>query len=208
MEYTEMKKAIIRSQHCQRNWDLNKDVPEEDVDMMKFSVANCPSKQNIAFYNAHFVTDRDLIEFIHNNTEFTNEEGKSFTNSQTLANVLVVFEPSAHVEYEVKKRNEQVRDDEQRERNLRILHDDQQQAIGIAAGYLNVVASLMGYSTGCCKCMDSEAIRQKMGLKKAPVLLMGVGHKDETRNRREHHLDSEYVFATHKKQAIAVTDHK
>ena len=28
-----IKKAIIRSQHCQRNWDLSKEIPEVDLNL-------------------------------------------------------------------------------------------------------------------------------------------------------------------------------
>jgi hypothetical protein len=28
--HQEITKAIIKSQHCQRNWDLSREIPEED----------------------------------------------------------------------------------------------------------------------------------------------------------------------------------
>ena len=28
-----LKKSIYKSQKCQRNWDLSKDIPKEDVDV-------------------------------------------------------------------------------------------------------------------------------------------------------------------------------
>ena len=58
----DIKKAVIRSQHCQRNFDLDKTMPQEDVDLLVYSAANCPSKQNIAFYNLHVITDQKIIE--------------------------------------------------------------------------------------------------------------------------------------------------
>ena len=47
--HTDIKKSIIRSQHCQRNWDLAKEVYEADLELMLHSVTQCPSKQNAAF---------------------------------------------------------------------------------------------------------------------------------------------------------------
>jgi hypothetical protein len=41
-------------------------------------------------------------------------------------------------------------------------------------------------------------------LKSNPRLIMGIGFKDETRNRRIHHLDNSYVFPTKIKQKIEV----
>ena len=40
-----------------------------------------------------------------------------------------------------------------REENERIVLQDKFTAIGIAAGYVNLTASLLGYETGCCSCM-------------------------------------------------------
>ena len=48
--HTEIEKAVIKSQHTQRNWDLTKEIPKDDVKTLLHSVTNCPSKQNIAFY--------------------------------------------------------------------------------------------------------------------------------------------------------------
>ena len=93
--YEEVKKAVLKSQHCQRNWDLSREIDQADLDLIKHSLTNCPSKQNIAYYKVHMITDRNLIEEIHSYTDgFTiNIEGsKSVTNSQCLANLLVVFE--------------------------------------------------------------------------------------------------------------------
>ena len=70
--------------------------------------------------------------------------------------------------------------------------EDRAMAIGISAGYVNVIATQLGYSTGCCKCMNSESITDILG--DAPILLMGVGVADKTRDRREHHKDSDFVF--------------
>ena len=41
--------------------------------------------------------------------------------------------------------------------------EDRAMAIGISAGYVNVIATQLGYSTGCCKCMDSGAIETILG---------------------------------------------
>jgi hypothetical protein len=56
-----------------------------------------------------------------------------------------------------------------------------------------VIASMLGYGTGCCACYNDEEVRQKIGFEKRPLLMMGIGYKDETRNRREHHLTGEMM---------------
>lgn len=209
--HTDIKHAIIKSQHCQRNWDLSKTIPQEDMDLLIHAVTNCPSKQNVAFYKVHFITNRDTIEKIHARTDgFTTnfETGESQTNSQTLANLLVAFEL---VSYKKQPTHDNFRNDEIEHIKLDnaspmdkwILDRDQQVAIGIAAGYVNVVSSILGYSTGCCSCFDAEGVADIIGAENEISLLMGVGFKDTNRPRREHHLTN-FVFPTKKKQDIEV----
>lgn len=200
--HKEIKKAIHRSQHCQRNWDLTKQIPEDDLNTLIEAVTQCPSKQNKAFYKVHFITRRDIIENVHRNTkgfgDYKSNNGDkilSQTNSQVLANLLIVFESyipePAAVPHEVQYDNNEV--------TLR----DQQMAVGIAAGYANVIATMLGYSTGCCACYDPMAMASVLNLDEPPLLLMGIGFKDENRNRREHHKNN-FMFPTIKKHEIPV----
>lgn len=60
-----LEKAITKSQRCQRNWDLSKKIPIEDIKTLKTSVTQCGSKQNRVFYKCKFITNRDIIERIY-----------------------------------------------------------------------------------------------------------------------------------------------
>ena len=104
-----LKKAIHKSQHVQRNWDLSKSIPEEDLEMIKEAITGAPSKQNVTFFKPYFITDRDKIEAVHRETPgFYIEDGKQgakapngnrlTTNTQTLANLLIVFAKDFDVE--------------------------------------------------------------------------------------------------------------
>ena len=86
-----IKKSIFKSQRCQRNWDLNAIIPKEDLDLIVTSATECPTKQNIEFYNLHVIQDRDIIEDIHDKTYFENDNQEGRTNPQVLANALLVF---------------------------------------------------------------------------------------------------------------------
>jgi len=77
-------------------------------------------------------------------------------------------------------------------------------AIGIAAGYANLVSSMLHYGTGCCACFDASEVATIVGAKNPIKLLMGIGFKDESRPRREHHSKPEFVFPTKSKQEIQV----
>lgn len=213
MNHTEIKKAVIRSQHCQRNWDLRKDIPSEDLDLIVHAATQCPSKQNIAFYKVHFITNRDIIEEIHSKTAgFKNyDTGEMETNSQTLANLLIAFEVedfiARHSDDTVFRNDEmwsldttgQMSDVEKNN-----LKRDTHMAVGIAAGYVNLTSSMLGYGTGCCACFNPREIADIVGASNPIELLMGVGFKDETRSRREHHSKPEFVFPTKTKQEISV----
>jgi nitroreductase len=214
LTHNNIKKAIIKSQHCQRNWDLSKDISQEDLDLLIHAVTNCPSKQNIAHYKVHFITNREIIEDIHNNTagfanynQFPNIVQE--TNSQVLANVLIAFEA---YDFKLTLPDTVFRNDETQawlDNNTLTPHQemamtrDRHMAVGIAAGYVNVIASMIGYSTGCCACFDGTKIKEIVNADNEILLLMGVGHPDRSRNRREHHV-TDFVFPTKKKQPIIV----
>lgn len=196
--HTDIKKAVVRSQHCQRNWDLSREIPRDDLDLLIHSITNCPSKQNHAFYKVHAIINRDVINKIHENTEgFLLPTGEWTTNSQILANLVLVFEP-------VEPSDKQKEKNKEFENNSQwVTERDTNMAIGIAAGYANLTASILGYSTGCCACFDEQKIKQILGMKRNPSLLMGIGFKGIGKNRRIHH-ESEQLFPTKKKEEIDV----
>jgi len=197
-----LKKTIIKSQHVQRCWDLSKQIPEEDIELLVHAATNCPSKQNFRFYKLHFITNRDTIETIHSlTTGLRNVSGEMSTNSQTLANLLVVFENVERSDEYVKK---WLLRDNAVERNWT---RDQDMAIGIAAGYLNVIASMLGYGTGCCACFDGNEVSKVLGYDKEVILMMGIGYGDDARNRRMHHIENK-MMPTRSKEQIEVVYHR
>ena len=198
--HSDVKKAVIRSQHCQRNWDLTRDIPQEDLDLILHSVTECPSKQNHAFYKVHAVTNRKVIENIHSNTQgFLLDNGEWTTNSQTLANLVLVFE-SVETSDSHKEKNSTY------EKSSWAVERDTHMAVGIAAGYANLTASILGYGTGCCACFDEQNIKKILNMKTNPVLLMGIGFKGLDKNRRVHH-ETGQIFPTKKKENIKVERH-
>lgn len=212
MDYTDITKAIIRSQHCQRNWDLSKEIPEDDLNLLVTAATQCPSKQNVAYYKLHYITNRDIIEQVHSNTlgfvvkrspvpEYT-------TNTQTLANLLIVFEEYINLDSAKDAgRNNETRAITSGTFDLaaqQTFERDRLVAVGVAAGYLNLTASLLGYATGCCSCFSAEPIKEILGLQGNPLLLMGIGYKNIDLNRRVSHVDSSYIFPTKQKQPIDV----
>ena len=141
-----------------------------------------------------------------------NPRGRSYTNPQTLANLLVVFERKSIAEIDNDGSNPP-RNAETYKKSIGELDEtgewslerDATIAIGIAAGYINLTAALLGYSTGCCQCMDVNGIKNLLGLKNNPYLLMGIGFKNEKMNRKIHHAIPEVTFGSFKKQNMDVT---
>ena len=198
-------KAVLSSQRCQRNWNLKKKIPEEDIEVLKTAITQCPSKQNYIFYKPLMITNRETIDKIYHNTEdgSTSEDGERIKNVQTLANLLFAFEYSNEWQQQVAE--EQVRNQEAEDYlKSGVVHASTEPqrllSIGIAAGYLNLTASLLGYQTGCCTCFNRRAVQDILGTKNPIGLLMGVGFGDETRPRREHHKKPGYFFPTHSKK--------
>ena len=212
-------KAIHRSQHCQRNWNLDQTIPQEDIDIILESVTKCPSKQNKRFYDVHVLQDRDMIEKLHKLTYgFSINLDVTTTNSQTLANLVLVFEsvfdpllakyaylnrcilnPAVNVN-EIDWSNHEY-DETLLKHCEQEMKRDEHMAVGVAAGYSNLTASMMGYATGCCACFDKSGVKELLGLKGECLLIMGIGIPGD-RPRRVHHLHDDIVFPTKKKEQI------
>lgn len=200
-----IEKSVHKSQHCQRNWDLSKEVPKRDLEVMETAITQCPSKQNYAYYKPYIITNREIIQQIYDQTDgfIINHEGDSVKNVQVLANVLVVFaEDNEYMRIAVRDKNAKLAIDageelseQERQRNI---------SIGIAAGYLNLSATMLGYSTGCCTCFNTKGVQKVLGIKEPVLLLMGVGWADENRPRREKHDDPNFIYPTFKKNLEAV----
>lgn len=215
MFHNMIEKAVHKSQHCQRNWDLTQTVSEKDIKVMETAITQCPSKQNYAYYKPYIITDRKTIEAIYDQTDGFdyNAEGDTVKNVQVLANVLVVFveddqyktpnlenhstTEGGYRELNAVKAAESGKElpEQVRQRNI---------SIGIAAGYLNLTASMLGYATGCCTCFNENGVREILGEDKPVHLLMGVGIADESRPRREKHDDPDFIYPTYKKYLSAI----
>lgn len=191
-ENSEIIKAIHRSQHTQRNYDLTKTIPVEDVKTIITAATQCPSKQNISFYDLHIVTNQEVVREIFETTTSIHsdeDEYQGLSNPQILSNMLLIFTKKPLTSKSRHRESNQAIDNIQVSENNRIVDNDRHVAVGIAAGYVNLVASLLGYETGCCSCvMNYDKLKSILGTSNMPILLMGVGFKNEGKNRRVHAL--------------------
>lgn len=211
INHKDIRDAVITSQHCQRNFDLTREMPQEDIDTILYATTQCPSKQNLAFHNIVAIQDRETIEAIH---AVTRDRKGVRTNPQVLGNLLLVFterdpnsnflEEDGTVKVDPKTGKPLIRNLEMREISqgenaayaARCLESDSNIALGIAAGYCNLVASQLGYRTGCSSCFQPKEVAKVLrsrGISEKPLLLMGIGYHDTQRNRRAHHVTNKMI---------------
>lgn len=174
-----IKSASETAQRCQRNWDLSKDIPQGYLDIFLTTIKNAPAKQNEDYYSVYFITDRNIIEQVYNNTTFntvtdaTNDLSK---NPQVLANLLIAF---------CEKSPTTFRNNINEYQDTELMKSNRNQAIGIVSGQLALVANMLGLRTGFCGCVDPTSVAAV--LKSPPVLLtLGIGYPDTSKHRLQH----------------------
>jgi nitroreductase len=196
-----LKQAIDSSQHCQRNWDLSKEIPQEHMNIFIHAVTHCPSKQNFSYYSVKFITNRNMIEQIHNNSYTAKDvkyiSGLGRTNPQVLANLLVLFESHTD-EYFLNKLKsssigEAFLEKDGYEKFSSMMLSSVLTSIGIASGYLNLIANQLGYKTGFCECFDIKEIAALIGTTNKPKLFLGIGYPDDTKQSYFHHVDNSRI---------------
>lgn len=193
-----LKDAIDTVQRAQRNYDLSKSIPEEDLELLIYAAKNSPSKQNETHLSLHIFTDEYIIKQIYDCTnKFTLgvqealEEDKgeewlyqnySVKNSQILANALFVY-----VEDEGEARGAtHLRGQNGDDFGKRILTEQKNFSMGISIGELILTAGLLGYKTGICSAMDEDAVKEIIGTENSVKILVGVGFENEGVDRRLH----------------------
>lgn len=185
-----LKKSMAASQHCQRNWDLTKEISDEDMEVIEAALTQAPSKQNQVFFRAVIITDRDMLEKIHSYTDgfmtnFTTRE--TTTNPQVLANAVIAF---------VRDTDDEIRTTEDYDGKPR-KQVDEDRSVGVAAGFVTLAAEMIGLKSGCCQCFTS-GVDDIVGGK--VLLMMGIGHGDQSRSRLEHHADPSFRFPSKSKK--------
>ena len=202
----QIKQAVDTTNRAQRNYDLTKSIPQEDLDTLIYAAANSPSKQNETHYSLHVYTDQTIIKEIYNHTKkftmirdqqdqtesfkvendiFIQNDTKSITNSQIYANALFVYVKG---EGSINKYNVQHYAAKLNPNSSAAKAYEEQIAysIGISVGELILTAGLLGYKTGICSALDTRPIRDILGIKQNPKLLVGVGIPNSQLERTQH----------------------
>ena len=201
---SEIKQAVAVTNKAQRNYDLTKCIPQEDLDTLIYAAVNSPSKQNETHYSLHVYTDQAIIKQIYSHTKkftmirdrqdqdesfkveddvFIQNDAKSITNSQVYANALFVY-----VAEQGQTRGSQHRAAKENPNSnaAKVYGEQVAYSLGISVGELILSAGLLGYTTGICSALDTRPIRDILGTKQNPKLLVGVGYPNSQLDRTQH----------------------
>lgn len=203
--HNKIKNAVLITQRAQRNYDLSKTVPQDHLDTLIYAAANSPSKQNETHYSLHVYTDQDIVRKIYNHTKkftlvketsdsenlygidkegkFWQDDTRSVKNSQILANILFVYVKEKGQARGMTHKAGQ----ESKNTQAEILYTEQANySIGISVGELILSAALLGYTSGICSALDTDPIRDIIGVEQDPTLLVGIGIANTHLARTQH----------------------
>lgn len=226
-EQNELIKAIKTSEKCQRNWDLNKTIPQEHLDIIETALTRCPSKQSRMDYVPYMITDKSIIHRIYEQTDgFVIDHHTSppttTTNSQVCANLLIVLVSDrdrdqawvnrfgkindTETNSEGQPMGEKAGEEHDRKLGMKKLENKNTLLnVGVAMGYVVLVANQLGYKTGICNCLHGGKVKEILGIETIRVGdyqstglpqilgLIGIGYPDETKDRKQHMFNN-YVF--------------
>ena len=226
-EQNQLVQAIKTSAQCQRNWDLDKKIPQEHLDIIETALTRCPSKQSRIDYLPYMITNRELIHRIYEKTDgfvtdHTVSPPTTTTNPQVCANLLIALITAPERDKEWMSRygkdntseilssghplGEKEGEKEDRRLGLKKLENKNTLLnVGVAMGYVVLVANQLGYKTGICNCLDGGEVKKLLGIKSndaglPEVLgLIGIGYADETKDRKQHMFNN-YVFPSYSEE--------
>jgi len=212
-----IKNSVDVAQRAQRNYDLTRLVPFDDLETMLYAAENSASKQNETHYSLHVYTDPVMIRKIYNctkgfclfthdenfdelfgeqNGEYWQSDNRSITNSQTLANALFVY---SDADGDIRGCSHIVGSENEDSQSHQEYIESKNYSIGISVGQLVMSAALLGYKTGICSCMP-QPIAPVIGINKQVKLLVGVGFENKEIDRRTHpevlNKDVDKIFRT------------
>ena len=226
-EQNQLVEAIKTSEKCQRNWDLNKTIPQEHLDIIETALTRCPSKQSRIDYIPYMITTKELIHRIYEKTDgfvtdHTVSPPTTTTNPQVCANLLIalVTAPDRDKEWMSRYGKDNTsailssgyplgeKAGEEHDRNLGLKKLENKNTllnVGVAIGYIVLVANQLGYKTGICNCFNGSDVKRLLGIKSneaglpSVLGLIGIGYADETKDRKQHMFNN-YVFPSYSEE--------
>jgi nitroreductase len=147
-----ISQAALTTQHCQRNWDYDAIISENDIATLIDIATSMPTKQNLSFYKLIVSTDREFNHFCFTNAHNPNNNDTFTRNTQVDAPLLLLWCWDPQAEYDNK---ELLVPDESISINY-------QKSVMISLGATILTAAQLGYRTGFCQCAVHEPINEKL----------------------------------------------
>jgi hypothetical protein len=231
LDEQDLKKLLWDSQRCQRNWDLEKEIPTHDQDILIHAIKSSPSKQNEKHFKVYVISNYDARKKIYDHTRnFAHDaDGETLCfnvdgtvnykhQSQLIGNLLFVFCREKNNIYRTSESysgGDFVDEDKNvSQAGLMDLSTQEKRlyvqsrynaiglhAIGISVGYLLMTAHLLGYKTGCSSGFDGNAVTEVTG-NKNPEIIVAIGYDDKSRDRREEHFERDRLFPSFDKEIL------
>lgn len=166
---SQISQDVLKAEHCQRNWDINFKLPEEDLDALIRVATSMPTKQNRDYYKLIVSTDVNFNKKIYNLAADPDNPDTPSRNSQVAANALFIYVSNA----DFKNNNKKFKDDH---------YNNASVSVGISSGALTLAAAQMDYRTGFCQCFLNKEIKEELKNKginniddEYVILLVGIG---------------------------------
>lgn len=200
MNRNELFSAIKNTNPCQRNWDLDLAIPQEDIDLMLSSIQHAPTKQNETNYKIYWSANRSKIEEVYSRTKYfavadnniqMDSNGDTpdeycVTNSQLNANLIIAFCDDWD-QSKARARTHMIVDDNTRKEDLYthiVKNRIMDIGTGIAIGQLLLSANLLGYRTGCCSAFRENEV---LGIENTfTKCIVGIGYPNPNMDRKKH----------------------
>jgi nitroreductase len=198
MDLDKEKIIIDTIRRCQRNWDLDKSIPEEHIKHWIYIAQNSPSKQDEGYFNVYVITNKEKIQFLLDYTwghtlEIASGNLSGVTrNTQMGANAYFLF--TFKLPPTVREINPNGTEYDQEGIDYETRLTNGYAAIGIAMGLIAQSAASLGYKTGfntnhgMRRTPERQVWKDALGIgeKERVAFGLGIGYAQEGRARNEH----------------------
>lgn len=148
-ELEKQKQAVLTVRKCQRNWDLNKTIPQEHVDHLVYLATNSPSKQDEIRFGLCVITNPDIRKILYDDYCWGyhrngNDAGR---NNQMGGQLLFVYAKIKESDFGRDTIGITVSESISKEFDERT-NINRERDIGLSMGIVSFAAAQLGYKTG------------------------------------------------------------
>tara|TARA_A100001011_G_C14107297_1_gene755367 strand:- start:94 stop:759 length:666 start_codon:yes stop_codon:yes gene_type:complete len=198
--------ASLIAERCQRNWNYDIPVKDQDIETLIQVAINMPTKQNVDYYELIVSTNKNFNKSCYDSAinpddPYFESEPNKLRNGQVNAPLLFIWQNSLNGTETFDERCLVTRDIDGNNTGDYLDHSVDT-AIGISSGATALAAAYLGYKTGFCACMDMPTLYRKNKeteflkvsenlLKAHTTLFLGIGNPKDSMIRSDIEKDGE-----------------